>query len=126
MNIEDLVAGDCLVAFSRRAVHGLKREVLRRSTFKCCLVGRGEGWAGGREWGRVGGYPRCKKVTEKMGEGVVAAAATKDMGGNAYVCFVVGLGKRQGGGGTSLDRECSSSSPLTGHVLGGGVGGSQL
>ncbi|GLC71011.1 hypothetical protein PLESTF_001060700 [Pleodorina starrii] len=30
--------GDCLVAFSRRALHGLRREVVRRSGREACLV----------------------------------------------------------------------------------------
>lgn len=31
-------AGDCLVGFSRRSLHGLRREVVRRTGREACLV----------------------------------------------------------------------------------------
>lgn len=37
-SVAELQEGDCMVAFSRRAVHGLKREVLRRTSHQCAVV----------------------------------------------------------------------------------------
>ncbi|GAX81673.1 hypothetical protein CEUSTIGMA_g9101.t1 [Chlamydomonas eustigma] len=37
-SVENLKPGDCLVAFSRRAVHGLKRDVLRHTSHPCAVV----------------------------------------------------------------------------------------
>ncbi|KAL6756530.1 P-loop containing nucleoside triphosphate hydrolase protein, partial [Haematococcus lacustris] len=37
-SLRALQPGDCLVAFSRKAVHGLQQEVVRRSSHAACLV----------------------------------------------------------------------------------------
>lgn len=47
VSVGEVRPGDCLVAFSRRSLHALRREVMRRKGQEACLVRRGgAGWGG--------------------------------------------------------------------------------
>lgn len=35
---ESLQVGDCIVAFSRNDIHSIKREIERRTQYRCCVV----------------------------------------------------------------------------------------
>ena len=37
-NLDKITRGDCVVAFSRREVHAIRREIEEQGRHKCCVV----------------------------------------------------------------------------------------
>lgn len=70
-SVAELQEGDCMVAFSRRAVHGLKREVLRRTPHQCAVV-YGKSCKHSRLWNRTCCSWLCVLYLLNSGAGCIA------------------------------------------------------
>ncbi len=58
-------AGDCLVGFSRRSLHGLRREVVRRTGREACLVSSGS--SVGAAWEQCGSSGSSRRRSRSRG-----------------------------------------------------------